>query len=244
MAENKKSFILYCDQKGLWDKLSNEQAGVLIKHVIAYVNDENPTAPDFITELAFEPIKAALKRDLIRWEETREKRVIAGQASAEARRNKSEQVSTSVESVEHNPTNPTVSVNGTVSVSGNGTVIKEDTKVLPNSNDPSFNEKLSKAVNTIVPYLNLKAGTAFKTNNKATERLISARLKDGHTWIEFKTVIDSKVAEWKENKEMKGYLRPSTLFGTKFEAYVQAANPVADVVKVESMKINLQTYNR
>ena len=58
MAENKKSFILYCDQKGVWDKLDDAQAGRLIKHVIAYVNDENPEAPDFITELAFEPIKA------------------------------------------------------------------------------------------------------------------------------------------------------------------------------------------
>ena len=129
MAENKKSFILYCDQKGLWDKLSNEQAGLLIKHVIAYVNDENPIAPDFITELAFEPIKASLKRDLIRWDETREKRVIAGQASAEARRNKSQQVLTRVESVEHTSTNSTVSVNVNGNVSVNGNVRKKSLEV-------------------------------------------------------------------------------------------------------------------
>ena len=71
MAENKKSFILYCDQKGVWDKLDDAQAGRLIKHIIAYVNDENPVAPDFITELAFEPIKAVLKRDLKKWERNR-----------------------------------------------------------------------------------------------------------------------------------------------------------------------------
>jgi len=56
MAENKKSFILYCDQKGIWDKLSDEQAGKLIKHVLSYVNDENPTTNDFIIELAFESL--------------------------------------------------------------------------------------------------------------------------------------------------------------------------------------------
>ena len=60
MAENKKSFILYCDQKGVWDKLDDAQAGRLVKHIIAYVNDENPVAPDFVTELAFEPIKQSL----------------------------------------------------------------------------------------------------------------------------------------------------------------------------------------
>jgi hypothetical protein len=85
MADGKKSFVLYCDQKGIWDKLDDAQAGKLIKHIIAYVNDENPVAPDFITELAFEPIKAQLKRDLKKWEQTTANRSIAGKAGAEAR---------------------------------------------------------------------------------------------------------------------------------------------------------------
>ena len=85
MAADKKSFLLYCDQKGVWDKLNDDQAGKLIKHIIAYVNDENPTAPDFITELAFEPIKQQLKRDLKEWEEKRHERSLAGKAGAKAR---------------------------------------------------------------------------------------------------------------------------------------------------------------
>lgn len=67
MANGKKSFILYCDQRGIFDKLSDEQAGALIKHIFSYVNDENPEG-DFITELAFEGIKTALKRDLKKYE--------------------------------------------------------------------------------------------------------------------------------------------------------------------------------
>jgi hypothetical protein len=67
MAKDKKSFILYCDQRGIFERLSDEQAGALIKHVFAYVSDENPEG-DFITELAFESIKNSLKRDLRRWE--------------------------------------------------------------------------------------------------------------------------------------------------------------------------------
>lgn len=85
MADNKKSFILYCDQRGVWDKLNNEQAGKLIKHILAYVNDENPKTDDFITELAFEPIKQQLKRDLKEWEQTRKSRSGAGKAGAAAR---------------------------------------------------------------------------------------------------------------------------------------------------------------
>jgi hypothetical protein len=85
MADGKKSFVLYCDQKGIWDKLDDSQAGKLIKHIIAYVNDENPVSPDFITELAFEPIKQQLKRDLKKWEQTTANRSIAGKAGAEAR---------------------------------------------------------------------------------------------------------------------------------------------------------------
>jgi hypothetical protein len=77
MATGKKSFILYCDQRGTWERLSDEQAGKLIKHVLAYVNDENPES-DFVTELAFEGIKRALKSDLIKYEQIKTKRVEAG----------------------------------------------------------------------------------------------------------------------------------------------------------------------
>ena len=121
MAENKKSFILYADQRGTFDKLNNEQAGLLIKHIYAYVNDENPSG-DFITELAFEPIKTQLKRDLIKWEHLKGKRSEAGKASAEARANKKQQTSTnptSVKSVQQTSTNPTVNVNDNVNVNVN-----------------------------------------------------------------------------------------------------------------------------
>ena len=67
MAEGKKSFVLYSDQRGVFDKLSDEQAGILIKHIFGYVNDEKPKG-DFITELAFESIKQQLKRDLVKYE--------------------------------------------------------------------------------------------------------------------------------------------------------------------------------
>ena len=85
MAKDKKSFILYVDQKDLFNKLPDEIAGKLIKHIYSYVSDENPTSKDLIIEIAFEPIKQQLKRDLKLFEEKRVKRSEAGKEGASKR---------------------------------------------------------------------------------------------------------------------------------------------------------------
>lgn len=150
MEEDKISFVLYSDQRGQFDKLSDEQAGKLVKHIFSYVNLEYPEG-DFITELAFEPIKTQLKRDKKKWESVIKKRSDAGKASAEAKKNKRQQASTnstSVESVETKSTNPTVSVNGNVSViSVSDTVINKYPKGLDFfSDDPIFLDSFSEWV--------------------------------------------------------------------------------------------------
>lgn len=78
MAENKKSFILYCDLIHTVKKLPDDKAGILFKHLLSYVNDENPTTDDLLVEVAFEPIKRQLKRDLEKFEEVKIKRSEAG----------------------------------------------------------------------------------------------------------------------------------------------------------------------
>jgi len=85
MAEDKKSFLLYCDVLHTVEKLSDQQAGKLFKHILNYVNDLNPVCEDLITEIAFEPIKQSLKRDLIKWDEKIQKRSDAGKAGANKR---------------------------------------------------------------------------------------------------------------------------------------------------------------
>ena len=64
MAENKKSFLLYCDLIHTVEKMEDEKAGQLFKHVLRYVNDKDPVTDDMLIELVFEPIKQQLKRDL------------------------------------------------------------------------------------------------------------------------------------------------------------------------------------
>ena len=72
----------------------------------------------------------------------------------------------------------------------------------------------------IVEYLNEKAETQYRASSKKTQSLIKARINEGFTLEDFKTVIDKKTTEWKSDNKMNQYLRPETLFGTKFESYL------------------------
>ena len=72
----------------------------------------------------------------------------------------------------------------------------------------------------IIGYLNAKLGTKYKTDNKKTLELIKSRLREGFTVEDFKTVIDKKAFEWGNDANMCQYLRPVTLFSTKFESYL------------------------
>lgn len=72
----------------------------------------------------------------------------------------------------------------------------------------------------ILDYLNSKVGTSYRASSKATQRLIKARSNEGFEVEDFKRVIDNKVASWGKDPKMSQYLRPNTLFGTKFEAYL------------------------
>lgn len=124
MAEGKKSFLLYTDIQHVVAKLTDVEAGQLFKHLLAYVNDQNPTAPTYLIEIVFEPIKQSLKRDLIKYGGIKESRSYAGKLSAEKRKQNAAN-SSSVESVEQTPTNPTVSVNVNDSVIIDKSIIEE-----------------------------------------------------------------------------------------------------------------------
>lgn len=81
----------------------------------------------------------------------------------------------------------------------------------------------------ITDYLNEKAGSQFRSSTKKTQTLIKARFNEGFKIDDFKRVIDIKTDEWLNNKEMSKYLRPETLFGTKFESYLnQEHKPVSN----------------
>lgn len=94
----------------------------------------------------------------------------------------------------------------------------------PNATDIDIDKEKDKdkeIYETIISYLNAKAGTKYKATTAKTKSAINARLSDGFTVDDFKIVIDKKCAEW-IGTEWEKFLRPETLFGTKFEGYLNA----------------------
>jgi phage replication O-like protein O len=77
----------------------------------------------------------------------------------------------------------------------------------------------------IVSYLNEKAGKRFSPNTPETIRHINARWNAGFRLDDFKAVIDNRCAKWKTDPKMVEFLRPQTLFGTKFESYLNDTRP-------------------
>ncbi len=78
---------------------------------------------------------------------------------------------------------------------------------------------ITETITEIISYLNNKVGTRYRAGNKVTQKHIKARLAEKYTVDDFKAVIDKKCSEW-IGTEMAKYLRPETLFGTKFDSYL------------------------
>lgn len=78
----------------------------------------------------------------------------------------------------------------------------------------------------VINYLNQQTDKHYKSTTKKNQTVIRARTDEGFTLDDFKKVIDNKVSEWK-GTDMEKYLRPETLFGTKFEGYLNQQQPNA-----------------
>lgn len=133
MAENKKGFLLYSDSYGLIKQLPDDVAGRLLKHIFSFVNDENPTSEELLLNIAFEPIKMHLKRDLKKYENQLQQRKDAGLKSAEVRKRNATSVnersisSTDRENDRENDSD-NVKENDNVSANENDILLEKETK--------------------------------------------------------------------------------------------------------------------
>lgn len=88
----------------------------------------------------------------------------------------------------------------------------------------------------IIDYLNLKSNSNYKYTSQKTKDLIKARINNGFTIEDFKKVIDKKSQEWL-GTDFEKFLRPETLFGNKFEGYLNqkikggSSNVFLDIMK-------------
>lgn len=110
------------------------------------------------------------------------------------------------------------------------------TEIAPNNIEHNIDNNLVNNIDIYseaVDYLNEKAGTKYKSNSKNTTKHIKARINDGYTLEDFKSVIDKKCSEWL-NTDMEKYLCPDTLFGSKFEKYLNQKINGPKINKIQS----------
>ena len=220
MADSKNSFVVYTDIKETLDDLSDSEVAALFRGMVDYqVTGEDPKFSGTLKYI-FIPIRQQMDRNNTKWERKKAVRAEAGRQggirSGEVRRAKAEAEANEANASqtkqnEANEANEAVTVNGTVNVNvnGNGTVTVSD---------GSDAESLSRS---LISYLNEKSGGKYKPTEELPDR-IGELLDAGYTEKDMRDVIDKKVAEWKDDSKMRGYLRPRTLFGDKFEEYVSA----------------------
>ena len=224
MADSKNSFVVYTDIKETLDGLTDDQVATLFRGMVDY--QLTGSVPEFegVLKFAFIPIRQQMDRDNTKWERTKAARTESGRQggirSGEVRRAKAQSEANEASASqskqnEANEANEAVTVNGTVNVNvnGNGTVTVSD---------GSDAEALSRS---LISYLNEKSGGKYKPTEELTDR-IGELLDAGYTENDMRDVIDKKVAEWKDDSKMRGYLRPRTLFGDKFEEYVSAPESI------------------
>ena len=87
------------------------------------------------------------------------------------------------------------------------------------SDTVSISDNNTEILKNIIDYLNNKCNTRYRYNTPNTKKHVYARLRDGYTENDFYVVINKKADEWMGTEQEK-YLRPDTLFGTKFESYL------------------------
>lgn len=92
----------------------------------------------------------------------------------------------------------------------------------------------------VISYLNEKSGKNYSAKSEQNRRLIRARFNDGYTLDDFKAVIDNKCADWL-GTDYEQYLRPQTLFGTKFDGYLNARKK-QEKTKEPDIKLNEAGY--
>ena len=185
MAEGKKTFIFYSDWINMVREMPNEHAGELLKHILSYVNDENPETENLFVKMAFGHMKPMLKADLDKWDLIREKRKKAGAKGGKANAKQIEANAKQVEAVNDND-NVNVNVNKNVSKDINGFSFRKSLISLGLEktlvDDFLKNRKLKRLANTETAFNNLTL--EFDKNNIPISELMNKIVSNG--WGSFK----------------------------------------------------------
>ena len=206
----KDNFLLKKSQQEVFDTLTDEEAGKLIKGIFKYMRTGNSELTGMMKAI-FIPIK----NDIDKNEESYQKRCEKNRENIKKRWEKdSEEIQEDTNVYERIPVEYESIPNDTDN---------NHISYITNHNSYIINHKSNNHIDIIkqiIDYLNSKTNSNFKYTSKTTQNKIIARLNEGYSLDDFIVVIDNKCLDWLNDSKMNCYLRPETLFGTKFESYL------------------------
>lgn len=172
MATNKQSFVLYCDLVHTVRKLSDEQSGKLFKHILEYVNDQDPDACDPLIDIVFEPIKQSLKRDLDKYYKTVERNRVNGSKGGRPTKPKESKKNQSVISKPKKADSDTDS----------DSVIDNDSGIIKSP-------KVDFDCVNFLEFINKTLNKKYTVVTKTVQAKIQARLREGYTREQFRDAV-------------------------------------------------------
>lgn len=210
MSKDQKGFIVYGNHEEILDRLTDEEAGKLLKAMTKYFNHGTEPKFDGALEFVWIPIRQQMDANAEKYEAKCQK----NKESIQRYWNKVKGDTNEYERIRTN-TNATnididMGINKNIEVDVN-------MESVPDAGLLSFD---------LIQYLNEKTGSDYKAD-KANAVRVQSLLDSGYTPLQLRTVIDKKVDEWYGDSKMRSYLRPSTLFGDKFGEYLAAPISIA-----------------
>ncbi|MDO4394893.1 MAG: conserved phage C-terminal domain-containing protein [Mycoplasmatota bacterium] len=210
----KDNFLLKKSHQEIFNELSKEEAGELIKGIFQYVNTGD-SGLNGLLNAVFIPIKKYIDENEKKYQAICERNRQNGANGGRPKKEETQENPMGYDGLE-NKTQETQ-----VDNLGQNTHISYITNHI--SHNHKSNNQLSNSnldiIKNIVSYLNDKTKSKFKYTTKSTQTKINARLNEGYNLNDFIAVIDKKYDEW-FGTEFEQYLCPDTLFGTKFEKYL------------------------
>ena len=213
---------------------SNTDAGKLFHTICRYALGENIGDIEDKIKVAFNFFKVRLDKNRKNWEETRIERKKAGRLGGLAKQANANFAKQNEQTLANLPVNVSDSVSDSVSVNDiNNNVSVYDIKKKASPSD---------AIITILEDLNkrTKSKKGFSPLAQCNQNLIKARMSEGFTVENFITVNEKKVKQWLHDPEMSKYLRPATLYGNKFDGYLNEV--VCDLPATNSNSLNKNKF--
>jgi len=213
---------------------SNTDAGKLFHTICRYALGENIGDLEDKIQVAFSFFKVRLDENRKNWEKTRIERKKAGRLGGLAKQANANFAKQNEQTVANLPVNVSDSVSDSVGVN--------DINDCVGVNDIKKKASPSEEVITILEDLNkrTKSKKGFSPLAQCNQNLIKARMSEGFTVENFITVNEKKVKQWLHDPEMSKYLRPATLYGNKFDGYLNEV--VCDLPATNSNSLNKNKF--